>query len=457
MKKYSWIVVLTLIFSFTAICSQAKSRWGAEYFPDVNLTTQDGDQVNFFNDLIKDKVVAINFIYTSCPDVCPLETAKLVEVQRLLGDRLGDDIFFYSITIDPEIDSPEVLKAYRDKFGARWNFLTGDESDIQLLRRKLGLYIEEIPDGSNNHNISMIIGNQSTGQWMKRSPFENAHVLADQLSNWLVGWKDKTEGHDYSHAPQLRNLAQGEVLFRTRCKSCHSLEGIEPQDALGPDLLGITQRRELNWLIGWLQAPDKMLEEKDPIAMALYEQYNGVVMPNMGLTKKDIAQLIGYMREESKRIQRMPKEASAELTHGDHAVVDKTQPAGDVVAIMNAWIQEAHPAVKSNAGYMTLVNVGNEALMLTELESKAFGKIEMHEMASVDGLMSMAKVNELIIPEGGMVKLSPGGKHLMLKEQRYDLKPGEIVDMTLTFKSGVKQVVAIKIKANPLVKNNHHH
>ena len=145
--------------------------------------------MRFFDDLIEDKIVVINFIYTTCPDVCPLETAQLTRVQDILGDRLGNDVFFYSITIDPDVDTPEVLADYRNRFGARWPFLTGDEEEIIELRRKLGLFVEEIQDGSNNHNVNMIIGNQSTGRWMKRSPLrESSRVgrpdreLADGLA-----------------------------------------------------------------------------------------------------------------------------------------------------------------------------------------------------------------------------------------------------------------------------------
>ena len=187
--QYVFITLLSgALLIWGSLLAQA-ATWGANHFPNVPLQTQDGETVRFFDDLIAGKIVAVNFIFTSCVDSCPLETAQLVQVQNILGPRLGRDIHFYSITIDPEIDTPEVLKAYRERFGATWTFLTGEEADIIRLRRKLGLYIEEIQDGSNNHNVSMIIGNQATGRWMKRSPFENPHVLADQLGNWLDEWK----------------------------------------------------------------------------------------------------------------------------------------------------------------------------------------------------------------------------------------------------------------------------
>jgi len=202
------------------------SRWGANYFPNVLLTSHEGKTLRFFDDLLEDKVVVINFIYTSCPDVCPLETARLSELQAILGDRVGQDVFMYSISIDPEVDTPEVLADYARKFGAGpgWLFLTGDEDDIILLRKKLSLYRPEIQsDDSNDHNLSLIIGNQRTGRWMKRSPMENPYFLANQVGGWLHNWKTASPNRDsYANAPELRKLTTGENLFRTRCALCRA-------------------------------------------------------------------------------------------------------------------------------------------------------------------------------------------------------------------------------------------
>ncbi|MEZ0199753.1 SCO family protein, partial [Pseudomonas qingdaonensis] len=91
------------------VAEAAASPWGASYFPNIPLLTQDGEKVHFFDDLIKDKVVAINFIFTGCSDSCPVETARLRQVQKILGDRVGKDIFLYSISIDPYNDTPATL------------------------------------------------------------------------------------------------------------------------------------------------------------------------------------------------------------------------------------------------------------------------------------------------------------------------------------------------------------
>src|SRR5438093_7376127 len=135
----AWLVGVTALLSIGP--AVAGSPWGADYFPNVPLITQDGTVVHFYDDLLKGKKVAINLIYTSCTDECPLETARLVQVQRLLGDRIGKDLFLYSISIDPKRDTPEVLKAYAEKFGVGpgWLFLTGKEGDVKLVAKKLGL------------------------------------------------------------------------------------------------------------------------------------------------------------------------------------------------------------------------------------------------------------------------------------------------------------------------------
>lgn len=287
-----------------ATWSDVGSPWGPGYFPNVPLVTQEGETVRFFDDLIKDKVVAINFIYTRCPDSCPLETARLREVQRILGERVGRDIFFYSITIDPQHDTREVLKQYAEKFkiGPGWVFLTGKEADITLLRKKLGLYIEDIQDGSNDHNLSLIIGNQATGRWQKASPFENPYILANQLGSVLHNWKLAREHkNDYASAPKLRRLSRGEELFRTRCASCHTIGAAENSVAamrsIGPDLAGVTRLRDRQWLQHWLKEPDRMLAEKDPLATELFARYNKVAMPNLRLNDAEVDALLRYLDE----------------------------------------------------------------------------------------------------------------------------------------------------------------
>jgi len=216
----------------------------------------------------------------------------------------------YSISIDPTHDTPEVLKHYSQKFGAGpgWLFLTGKEEDIILIRKKLGLYQEDLKSdgGKIDHNLTMMLGNEATGRWMKRSPFDNPRFIAMQVGDWLHNWKRANPNADnYANAPKLRSVTTGEQLFRSRCAACHTIGGGDMTGVdkvhVGPDLLGVTQRREESWLIRWIMEPDKMIAEQDPIAMELFNAYNQVAMPNGQFGEKEARQLIEYLRMDGQQ------------------------------------------------------------------------------------------------------------------------------------------------------------
>jgi len=290
-----------------------RNPYGRNYFPNYELITEEGKKVRFFDDMIKDKVVSINFIFTSCQNICPLETARLTEVYRQLGDRVGKDVFMYSITVDPARDTPEVLKAYKKKFniGKGWTFLTGKKEEIDKIRTKLGLYIkdldETLPDGQIDHNISLVMGNQKTGQWMKRSPYETSQVLVTQLGDWLHNWKktdNKLVSHDYKNVAKIENYNDGTYIFRTRCQTCHTIGG---GDGVGPDLQGVTARREEKWLRRWIAEPNKMIKEKDPIVMEMMKQYKDINMPNLKLNAEDVRKVLEYIKSVEKENYAMLK------------------------------------------------------------------------------------------------------------------------------------------------------
>lgn len=272
------------------------SPWGGDYFPNVVLQTQDGKSVRFYDDVIKNKVVAINFIFTHCSDSCPLETANLHKVEKLLGDRFGKDVFFYSISIDGQSDTPADLKAYAKKFnaGPGWTFLTGNQADVTLIRKKLGLYRDDAEgQKQSSHSISFMVGNEATGQWIKRSPFDNPNTLAHLLGYRLANVQKPQSGRvSYAQAPQLPVMSKGEDLFHSRCESCHSLDS---KNAIGPGLAGVTHRRAHAWLARWIKEPDRMLAEKDPVSKALFEQYNQVAMPNLRLDDTEVEALIEFL------------------------------------------------------------------------------------------------------------------------------------------------------------------
>jgi protein SCO1 len=294
-------VVLALVVQSIPIAAD-NTRWGAGYFPNVVLTTQDGVPVHFYDDLVKGKIVAIDLIYTTCKYACPLETARLSQVAKLLGDRMGRDVFFYSITIDPDHDTPEVLKAYAEKYqaGPGWTFLTGTQQDIELISKKLGLYSEPNPSNPDGHTPMLLVGNEESGQWMRNSALDNPKFLARTIGDWLNSWQTARKPmKSYAEVPTL-TFDRGEYTFRNHCAACHT---IGHGDHLGPDLAGVAATRDRQWLARFIVAPDQVVAAGDPIAKTLLEKYKGVLMPNLGLGTADAAVLIDYIAARSGAIR----------------------------------------------------------------------------------------------------------------------------------------------------------
>ena len=155
------------------------------YFTNVELTTQDGKAVRFYDDLIKDKIVLINFMFTSCTDICPGMTQNLIDVQRMLGDRVGKDFFFYSISLQPEVDTPAVLRQYVEdqRIGPGWTFLTGKKDDIEMLRRRLGFFdvVPSVDADDAEHTGVVRIGNERIDRWSANPALSDPEVIVDAL------------------------------------------------------------------------------------------------------------------------------------------------------------------------------------------------------------------------------------------------------------------------------------
>lgn len=325
------LLLFTTLLLLAANPASAGAKQGVDYFTNTPLVNQDGETLRFYDDIIKGKVVSINFMFTSCGDSCPLETAKLRKVQQLLGEHAGKDVYMYSITVDPDRDTPAALKAYMQKFniGPGWQFLTGKKEDIDLIRDKLGMYSDEEEELSD-HAINFVLGNERTGQWLRRTPFD----LPDTLVSVLLGRLQQhrltsvaTVRPSYAQSHALPAARPGEDLFNTRCTACHT---IGQGDKLGPDLLGVVSKRDRQWMIRWLREPDVMLKEKEPLAMALYYQYGQVPMPNVKLADKQILDLIEYMQTETRRVNKIaegtqPQTASLE----SNTTTESTARKGD--------------------------------------------------------------------------------------------------------------------------------
>lgn len=140
------------------------------HLPETRLTDHTGRTVRFYSDLVRDKVVAINFMYAACSKFCELSSQNVSRLQDELGDRLGRQVSLYSISLDPVNDTPEALRAYRDKHGAKpgWIFLTAASvADIANLRRKLGVYEADpaLDEDMTQHTGMVLLGNERTGRW----------------------------------------------------------------------------------------------------------------------------------------------------------------------------------------------------------------------------------------------------------------------------------------------------
>jgi len=292
--------------------SVAQSRpWSEGYIPNLPVVTQGGKTVQFYDDLIKGKIVIISFIYTSCTDICPLTTARLAQVEEKLGGLVGKDIFMVSMSVDPERDTPQRLKEYSDAFqtGPGWTFVTGKPEDIRAINFKFG----ERSQVLNEHRNEIVLGNDVTSQWQRDSAFADLTRLVITIK----ALDPKLSDRERTPEPNLAGNAAlaltnkpGQALFKKICAPCHTI-GVG--DRVGPDLRGVTARRERAWLAAYIQNPARLRAARDPAALALAEKYRAVRMPALGIAQNDASDLIAYLDAEASRLSAMQdSSASAE-------------------------------------------------------------------------------------------------------------------------------------------------
>ena len=151
---------------------------------DESLFDQDGRGVKLVTDVIADRIVVMDFIYTSCTTVCPVASAIFQIVQDKLGDRLGRDVVMVSVSVDPSTDTPARLKAYSRKFRAQpgWTFLTGGEHVVDKVLEGLGTYSQ---DFTAHPNITLI-GDGRTGKWTRMYGFANPNHIVAQVDRLVA-------------------------------------------------------------------------------------------------------------------------------------------------------------------------------------------------------------------------------------------------------------------------------
>ncbi|MBA6067369.1 SCO family protein [Pseudomonas mosselii] len=160
--------------------SGSGTRDAQAWFTDTVLKDQDGRELRFYSDVLKDKVVMLNVIFTHCNDACPLITRKLREVREAMGPELAAQVTFVSVSSDPLNDTPEVLKAFARKQGVEgpnWLFLTGDKASVDLVLGRLGQFLPS----PEQHSTQLIAGDVAGKRWSKIRPDAPPAAIAQRM------------------------------------------------------------------------------------------------------------------------------------------------------------------------------------------------------------------------------------------------------------------------------------
>ena len=170
-----------------AAAAEKSSRSGArEYFTDVQLVDQYGNEQRLYTDLLKDRVVVLSSFFTNCEDSCPIVAAKFAALQEGLGERLDSQVRLILVTTDPLRDTPDVLNSYADTFKARpgWFFLTGDKSDVDFTLQRFG---HNAPTPEAHKNV-IIIMNDATGpeRWDRARAIVSVRDLLQRVESQLA-------------------------------------------------------------------------------------------------------------------------------------------------------------------------------------------------------------------------------------------------------------------------------
>ncbi len=308
----AWAVAVMAVIGLMAQPAWSEPR-DADYFTNLPLVNERGEEVAFFDDVLKDRIVVVNFFYSDCTDLCSLSTARMAQVYEWLGERMGRDIFFVSITLDPENDTPEKLAAFAKGFDIDkgWTFLTGSRENIDIIRGKLGEKARTLA----LHRSDMVIGNAKLGIWRRSSVMGSLTVALQSILELDPDYRDSAQTSAEALAAALKintvydlSAHPGEAIFLRACASCHTI-GLGRKYA--PDLAAVTMRRDEAWLKAFIMNPDLVLKQGDPIAEVLNEDFPSVVMPNLGLGPDDAADLLAYLKAADMRLAFSEDEAAA--------------------------------------------------------------------------------------------------------------------------------------------------
>lgn len=185
-SRRNWLTwaggALTPLLTASAPASAGKAGPRAGYFPNSVMQTHDGKKLHFYDDVVQGKIVVFNMMYSVCTGVCPGNTANLLQVQQALGSQLGKNVFMYSLTLQPEFDTPKVLRDYVRSYHIEpgWTFLTGRPKEMDAIRRKLGFFNDDprIDADLANHTGMVRIGNEALDRWTMLPALSDAKQIA---------------------------------------------------------------------------------------------------------------------------------------------------------------------------------------------------------------------------------------------------------------------------------------
>lgn len=200
---------------FTGFASRAPNgpgqpAWWIDRFGNAKLRTHEGKSVRFYDDLIKGKQVLINLMYATCEGQCPVVTSKLVNVHQALKDRMGKNLFIYSITVKPEDDDPAALKDYAEMHRALlpgWIFLTGDPYDIETIRYRLFRHEHIALDTDIATHVGKIrIVNDNIRRWTHANPLNSLATVLQHIS-----WADPPHNRTFAEQVEANRKLQERI------------------------------------------------------------------------------------------------------------------------------------------------------------------------------------------------------------------------------------------------------
>ena len=288
-------------------------RRGPEFFPNLPVVNQNGEQLKFYDDLIKDKIVIVMFIYTSCTDICPLTTARMTLIEDKLGPLVGKDIFIVSMTVDPEVDTPEKLKAYSKAFatGPGWTFVTGKPEDIRAINYRLG----ERSKVLSEHRNEIVLGNDVTGEWQRDNVMGDLdRVVTDDPRDGpemaRAGAAGSAQSRD-EHRPGDGHAARtGDVQEDLRALSHHRRRR---QSGAGPARRHRAARPRLACR-ATCAIRRRCWRRTIRSRVALAAKFDPIRMPNMRLSEQDADDLISFLQQETAKLVEATGRARISIT-----------------------------------------------------------------------------------------------------------------------------------------------